>query len=134
MNEAPSTSRAAAPLFTEKTFYLEEFYGKSLLFALVPPGQILYGSDMPYGSALFCGLSTLRVGLANPEAGAFVGRARDRGMNLREHRLLFIQHRVKDRVLSDNNAFGGPRLIGNMLRYHLFKSGVMARRAISFLM
>ncbi|MGH7985228.1 MAG: GNAT family N-acetyltransferase [Candidatus Binataceae bacterium] len=25
------------PLFTEKTFYLEEFYGKSLLFALVPP-------------------------------------------------------------------------------------------------
>jgi predicted TIM-barrel fold metal-dependent hydrolase len=34
------------------------------LFALVPPGQILYGSDMPYGSALFCGLCTLRVGLA----------------------------------------------------------------------
>ena len=30
---APRTS----PLFTEKTFYLEEFYGKSLLFALVPP-------------------------------------------------------------------------------------------------
>lgn len=26
-----------APYFTEKTFYLEEFYGKSLLFALVPP-------------------------------------------------------------------------------------------------
>lgn len=24
-------------MFTEKTFYLEEFYGKSLLFALVPP-------------------------------------------------------------------------------------------------
>jgi len=37
VNEASSTSRAAAPLFTEKTFYLEEFYGKSLLFALVPP-------------------------------------------------------------------------------------------------
>ena len=30
-------SRSALPLFTEKTFYLEEFYGKSLLFALVPP-------------------------------------------------------------------------------------------------
>jgi N-acetylglutamate synthase-like GNAT family acetyltransferase len=29
--------RSAFPLFTEKTFYLEEFYGKSLLFALVPP-------------------------------------------------------------------------------------------------
>lgn len=25
------------PEFTEKTFYLEEFYGKSLLFALIPP-------------------------------------------------------------------------------------------------
>jgi predicted TIM-barrel fold metal-dependent hydrolase len=34
------------------------------LFALVPPGQILYGSDMPYGSAVFCGLCTLRVGLS----------------------------------------------------------------------
>ncbi len=32
MRPAPSS-----PLFTEKTFYLEEFYGKSLLFALVPP-------------------------------------------------------------------------------------------------
>jgi len=30
-------SRSAFPLFTEKSFYLEEFYGKSLLFALVPP-------------------------------------------------------------------------------------------------
>ena len=28
---------ATAPLFSEKTFYLEEFYGKSLLFALIPP-------------------------------------------------------------------------------------------------
>ncbi|MGH7000411.1 MAG: hypothetical protein ACREEA_02785, partial [Stellaceae bacterium] len=25
------------PVFTEKAFYLEEFYGKSLLFALIPP-------------------------------------------------------------------------------------------------
>jgi N-acetylglutamate synthase-like GNAT family acetyltransferase len=25
------------PIFTEKAFYLEEFYGKSLLFALIPP-------------------------------------------------------------------------------------------------
>jgi N-acetylglutamate synthase-like GNAT family acetyltransferase len=31
------SSRTGAPHFTEKTFYLEEFYGKSLLFALVPP-------------------------------------------------------------------------------------------------
>ncbi len=28
---------AARTEFTEKTFYLEEFYGKSLLFALIPP-------------------------------------------------------------------------------------------------
>ena len=32
------TKRAAVPRFTEKSFYLEEFYGKSLLFALIPPG------------------------------------------------------------------------------------------------
>lgn len=32
---APTPSRP--PHFTEKTFYLEEFYGKSLLFALIPP-------------------------------------------------------------------------------------------------
>jgi amino-acid N-acetyltransferase len=29
--------RAAAPAFSEKSFYLEEFYGKSLLFAMIPP-------------------------------------------------------------------------------------------------
>ena len=28
---------SGAPIFSEKTFYLEEFYGKSLLFALIPP-------------------------------------------------------------------------------------------------
>lgn len=48
------------------------------------------------------------------------------GMNMREHRLLFIQHRVKHRALSCNDAFAGPRLIGHMLRYYLLKSGVMA--------
>ena len=30
-------AQAAAVPFVEKSFYLEEFYGKSLLFALVPP-------------------------------------------------------------------------------------------------
>ena len=48
------------------------------------------------------------------------------GMNMREHRLLFIQHRVKSAALSYNNAFAGLPLIGHMLRYYLFKSGVMA--------
>jgi N-acetylglutamate synthase-like GNAT family acetyltransferase len=33
----PAPLRPGAPNFTEKTFYLEEFYGKSLLFALIPP-------------------------------------------------------------------------------------------------
>ncbi|MHB8382784.1 MAG: GNAT family N-acetyltransferase [Candidatus Binataceae bacterium] len=31
-------TRTHAPSFSEKSFYLEEFYGKSLLFAMVPPG------------------------------------------------------------------------------------------------
>lgn len=38
MNEAAAIPGAAgAGLFNEKSFYLEEFYGKSLLFALIPP-------------------------------------------------------------------------------------------------
>ncbi len=37
MSETQSSSRARSPVFTEKTFYLEEFYGKCLIFALVPP-------------------------------------------------------------------------------------------------
>jgi hypothetical protein len=34
------------------------------LFALVPPGHILYASDMPYGHPLFNSLAVLRCGLA----------------------------------------------------------------------
>ena len=38
--------RPRARLFSEKTFYLEEFYGKSLLFAFVPPtGQRIADFD-----------------------------------------------------------------------------------------
>ncbi len=36
-NDFTGKPRRGAPIFTEKTFYLEEFYGKSLLFALIPP-------------------------------------------------------------------------------------------------
>ncbi len=32
-----AAARPAAPSFSEKTFYLEEFYGKSLLLAVIPP-------------------------------------------------------------------------------------------------
>ncbi|HUY26226.1 MAG TPA: GNAT family N-acetyltransferase [Candidatus Binataceae bacterium] len=35
---AAHDARPRAPSFSEKSFYLEEFYGKSLLFAMVPPG------------------------------------------------------------------------------------------------
>jgi N-acetylglutamate synthase-like GNAT family acetyltransferase len=39
MNEPLDASAApGAARFDEKSFYLEEFYGKSLLFALIPPG------------------------------------------------------------------------------------------------
>jgi uncharacterized protein len=34
------------------------------LFALVPPGHILYASDMPYGHPLFNGMALVRCGLA----------------------------------------------------------------------
>lgn len=34
------------------------------LFALIPPGQILYASDMPYGSAILSSLILLRIGRA----------------------------------------------------------------------
>ena len=34
------------------------------LFAEVPPGHILYASDMPYGHPLFNGLALIRIGLA----------------------------------------------------------------------
>jgi N-acetylglutamate synthase-like GNAT family acetyltransferase len=37
LSAPPKLGRPTAPNFTEKTFYLEEFYGKSILFALIPP-------------------------------------------------------------------------------------------------
>jgi N-acetylglutamate synthase-like GNAT family acetyltransferase len=37
MNDNQAVPVQKAKAFTEKSFYLEEFYGKSLLFALVPP-------------------------------------------------------------------------------------------------
>jgi N-acetylglutamate synthase-like GNAT family acetyltransferase len=45
-NSAETSSLRRGQVFTEKTFYLEEFYGKSLLFALVPPvGQRMSDFD-----------------------------------------------------------------------------------------
>ena len=43
---AAAPAATSQPALTEKTFYLEEFYGKSLLFALVPPvGQRMSDFD-----------------------------------------------------------------------------------------
>jgi choline dehydrogenase len=47
------------------------------------------------------------------------------GQNMREHRLLFIQHRLK-RAGSVNRAFAGIPLVMNTLRYLSFRSGVLA--------
>ena len=48
------------------------------------------------------------------------------GANLREHRLLFLQHRLKQRSLSYNHEFGGLRLFANTLRYLVLNDGIMA--------
>jgi len=48
------------------------------------------------------------------------------GMNMREHRLLFVQHRLKSREWSQNHQFAGMHLMKNMLQYSLLKSGPMA--------
>ena len=46
LNDFVSKQRRRTPIFSEKTFYLEEFYGKSLLFALIPPaGQRIADFD-----------------------------------------------------------------------------------------
>jgi choline dehydrogenase len=52
----------------------------------------------------------------------------DVGRNMREHRLLFIQHRLKGRG-SLNGQFAGLPLMFHALRYLLTRSGVMASAA-----
>ncbi|HWH43268.1 MAG TPA: amidohydrolase family protein [Thermoleophilaceae bacterium] len=52
------------------------------LYSLVPPGQILYGSDMPYGTPLFGALLALRpaleVGLTADQIGSVAGGQAER--------------------------------------------------------
>ena len=50
------------------------------------------------------------------------------GQNMREHRLLFLQHRLK-RAGSLNRAFGGLPLMRNTLRYLVSRGGVLATGA-----
>ncbi|MGK2940145.1 MAG: GMC family oxidoreductase [Immundisolibacter sp.] len=47
------------------------------------------------------------------------------GQNLREHRMMFVQFRLKQ-ALSLNREFGGWRLVKNLLRYVLDRKGLMA--------
>jgi choline dehydrogenase-like flavoprotein len=48
------------------------------------------------------------------------------GENLREHWLLDVQFRLRDRRLSDNDQFSGLNLVRNALQYLLFRKGRMA--------
>ena len=53
----------------------------------------------------------------------------DVGRNMREHRLLFIQHRLKGNG-SVNGQFAGAPLMFNAVRYMLTRGGVMATAAL----
>ena len=48
------------------------------------------------------------------------------GANMREHRLLFMQYRVKQRRLSYNHEFAGMRLLGHTLRYLVLNDGILS--------
>lgn len=63
-------------------------------------------------------------------AGVPVRQAREAvGRHMREHRVLFMQFRLKSPALSHNRQFSGVRLIGNVFKYALLKRGVMAQAA-----
>lgn len=82
------------------------------LFALVPPGQILYGSDLPYGTGLFNGLLALRAGLAvghSPETMAEV-----------------VGGQVARLVEGDD-----PKDLGPALGRHELRRGLAAERALA---
>ncbi len=62
-------------------------------------------------------LRALGIGMVHDSPGV--------GRNLREHRMTFVQHKVK-LPISDNKQFSGLRLVANTLQYFLFKSGLMS--------
>lgn len=49
------------------------------------------------------------------------------GENLREHLLLGVNFQVTNWEHSENRQYQGPRLLGNLLRYALFRSGPMSQ-------
>lgn len=48
------------------------------------------------------------------------------GANMREHRIVVMQYRLRDHSFSTNREYSGPRLVGNVLRYYLTGGGPMA--------
>ena len=51
------------------------------------------------------------------------------GRHMREHRVLFMQYRLKAPHLSQNRELSGLRLVGNVLKYAALRRGVMAQAA-----
>ncbi|MBV8805970.1 MAG: GMC family oxidoreductase N-terminal domain-containing protein [Sinobacteraceae bacterium] len=108
--------KRAFGVLTRREGAAKEYRGREVILsagALQSP-KILQLSGI--GPAQLLGQHEIRVVADSPGCG----------MNMRDHRLLFIQHRVREAGLSDNQSFAGLRLMTNMLRYYLFKSGVMA--------
>ena len=52
--------------------------------------------------------------------------SQDVGGNMREHRIIMMQYRVKDRSFSVNQEYSGARLVANVARYYLTRGGPMA--------
>lgn len=74
--------------------------------------------------------SGIGPGAVLKQAGVPVRHVREAvGRHMREHRVLFMQFRLKAPALSHNREFSGVRLIGNVLKYALLKRGVMAQAA-----
>ena len=70
------------------------------------------------------------IGPAQVLAKAGVTPVLDRqavGRHMREHRVLFMQYRLKEQRQSQNREFSGLRLVGNVLKYAVLKRGVMAQ-------
>src|SRR3954454_21270598 len=73
------------------------------LLAVVPPGQILYGSDMPYGSGRYAQLSLLRC----PREARHQAEALSAMAGVQTERLVAGEHPL------DVGSASGPRAVGH---------------------
>jgi choline dehydrogenase len=55
-----------------------------------------------------------------------VANSPDVGRNMREHRVTTLQFRLKSKNLSENGAYSGLKLFGNLLHYALLRRGPLA--------